>query len=282
MHAPRRCAPPWERRIHHPRHPTGRARRRWPRAYDGPVPADQRVKRRYAREYEHDRRRSTLEQLRQSPVRNGLIGLAVAGAAVPIAVNRYQQALRTDPGHERMVTRAGGTAASPESVAGMHGRLETASESADAVRDRVVRTNVRKYSDYGLTRELAQDIYDIAVQSAVDPDIAFGLVRAESSFKNTSTSHVGAVGLTQLMPRTAAWLVPGTTTAELRNPKTNLAIGMKYLNQLTEKYGGDVDLALTAYNRGPGTVDRILDRGGNPDNGYAGFVKTGEIGAHEG
>lgn len=213
-------------------------------------------------------------------MRNGLIGLAVAGSAVPIAINRYQQTLRTDPGHERMVTGASPT--SEAGIADVYSRLETERGSEEAARQRTVDEKVRDYAEFGLTRELAEDIYDAALEEDVDPDIAFGLVRAESSFKNTSTSHVGAVGLTQLMPRTAAWLVPGTTTAELRNPETNLRIGMTYLRQLIDKYSGDVDLALTAYNRGPGTVDRILGRGGNPDNGYAGFVKTGDIGAHRG
>lgn len=291
MRARRHSAPPWERRSRHPRHPTGPARRRWPRAYDGGGP-ERRINRRYAEDYERDtrsvqRRRGVrlpmLESLRRTPVRNGLVGLAVAGAAAPLAINRYQQELRTDPTHERVatgITTPG--SASETGVAEAYDRIAEESNSAAAQRERSIEQNLERYAEFGLTRELAEDIYDIAMASDVDPEIAFGLVRAESSFKNTSTSHVGAVGLTQLMPRTAAWLVPGTTTSELRNPETNLKIGMKYLRQMIDKYDGDVDLALTAYNRGPGTVDRILGRGGNPDNGYAGFVKTGDIGQHKG
>ena len=84
-----------------------------------------------------------------------------------------------------------------------------------------------------------------------------------------------ARGLTQVMPRTARWLMPGTTAEDLYDRQTNLRLGFRYLNQLIDKYRGDVKLALTAYNRGPGTVDRVLKRGGNPDNGYADKVLGG-------
>jgi len=121
--------------------------------------------------------------------------------------------------------------------------------------------------------ELATEISVAALRHDIDPEIAFGLVRAESSFRNTATSPVGAVGLTQLMPRTASWMQPGVSRAELRNPSTNLDIGFRYLRYLLDKYDGNEDLALLAYNRGPGTVDRALRRGMNPDNGYAAFVR---------
>ena len=84
---------------------------------------------------------------------------------------------------------------------------------------------------------------------------------------------MGAIGLTQLMPATARWLERGTTRSDLRNPEVNLRIGFRYLRSLIDRYEGDTDLALLAYNRGPGTVDRVLKRGGNPDNGYADMVK---------
>lgn len=125
---------------------------------------------------------------------------------------------------------------------------------------------------YRVPLELARTIARAARENGIDPEVAFGLVRAESSFRNTATSPVGAVGLTQLMPSTARWMVPGTTRNELRNPETNVRIGLKYLRYLIDRYEGNERLALVAYNRGPGTVDRALKRGRNPDNGYADFV----------
>ena len=233
-----------------------------------------------------DRRRATrkrmaLDSLRQSPVRNGLIGLAVAGTAAPIAINRYQEALRTDPSHEQRTSQAPSAPMSDSSVSDAWKQLEGGRVATADAKEQVVEGKVQQYSEYGLTREMASDIYDMAIAAEIDPDVAFGLVRAESSFKNTATSYVGAIGLTQLMPATAKWLEKGISNNELREPRTNLRIGFKYLRQLIDKYEGNTDMALVAYNRGPGTVDRILKRGGDPDNGYAKFVRTGDVGSHK-
>jgi len=273
---PRRrpAAPPWERRKAYSRHPVGRARRRWPRAYDGggspregqdggdgpPLERRQRVRSR------------TMDRFKHSPVRNGLIGLAIAGTAAPIAVNTYQQALRTDPAHESYaMQRTAADMADDRSV--MEQWQALASEAPAADREAMIEQLLEENRDFRVSRQLAEQIHDAAVDAEIDPQVAFGLVRAESSFRNQATSPVGAVGLTQLMPRTAAWMEPGVSQSELRNPETNLRVGFKYLNYLLDKYNGDENLALIAYNRGPGTVDRILRRGGNPDNGYASFVR---------
>jgi soluble lytic murein transglycosylase-like protein len=122
---------------------------------------------------------------------------------------------------------------------------------------------------YTVPDDLAAKIYEAAVRHEIDPSIAFGLVRTESEFKDYATSHVGAIGLTQLMVPTARWFKRDATVADLRDSETNLEIGFRYLNELIDRYEGDVELALTAYNRGTGTVDRVLERGGDPDNGYA-------------
>jgi len=215
-----------------------------------------------------------MNSFRQSPLRNGLIGLAVAGTAAPIAINRHQEALRTDASHERMQAdpEAGGQPLDERGLADAWQGMENAEAEAAQTREAAIQEKVTKYASFNLDRSLAETIYDIAEEHEVDPDVAFGLIRAESSFKNSSTSPVGAIGLMQLMPRTAAWLQPGVTVGQLRDPQVNVRLGMKYLSQLMDKYNGDTKLALLAYNRGPGTVDRALKSGRNPDNGYADFV----------
>ena len=142
----------------------------------------------------------------------------------------------------------------------------------DAARNQQVEDAMSRYD---ISRELAEDIYDIAREENIEPKLAYGLVKTESTFDERAVSHVGARGLTQVMPRTAAWLVPGTKTDDLYDRQTNLRLGFKYLDQMIDKYKGDVRLALLAYNRGPGTVDKVLKRGGNPDNGYADKVLRG-------
>jgi soluble lytic murein transglycosylase-like protein len=128
---------------------------------------------------------------------------------------------------------------------------------------------------YTLTADLAETIAAAAQRHGIAREVAFGLVRTESGFRNHATSRVGAIGLSQLMPRTAAWIKPGTTVRHLRDPAKNVDVGFAYLRRLIDRYEGDVAMALLAYNRGPGTVDRIVKLGGNPDNGYADAVMEG-------
>jgi len=129
---------------------------------------------------------------------------------------------------------------------------------------------------FKIPADLAASIYDIALAEGIDPELGFNLVRVESGFFQRAVSPVGAVGLAQLMPRTAFELDPTLGYSDLFDRDTNLRLGFRYLRQLLEKYEGDLRLALLAYNRGPGTVDRIRRQGGDPSNGYAQAV----LGAH--
>ncbi|HEX7117401.1 MAG TPA: lytic transglycosylase domain-containing protein [Longimicrobiales bacterium] len=130
--------------------------------------------------------------------------------------------------------------------------------------------NVMDYSaKFEIPADLASAIYDIALAEGIDPELGFNLVRVESGFFHRAVSPVGAVGLAQLMPKTAFELDPSLGYSDLFDRETNLRLGFRYLRQLLEKYDGDLRLALLAYNRGPGTVDRIRRNGGDPANGYA-------------
>jgi soluble lytic murein transglycosylase-like protein len=122
---------------------------------------------------------------------------------------------------------------------------------------------------YRISPQLARTIQDAAEAQGLDPELGFRLVRAESNFNPRARSHAGALGLTQLMPGTARWLNRGMTSPErIMQPEANLAAGFRYLRRLIDKYD-DLRLALLAYNRGEGAVDRDLRRGRNPENGYS-------------
>ncbi|HEX6941057.1 MAG TPA: lytic transglycosylase domain-containing protein [Longimicrobiales bacterium] len=137
--------------------------------------------------------------------------------------------------------------------------------------------NVMEYSSrYRIPADLAAAIYDIALAEGIDPELGFNLVRVESGFFSRAVSPKGAVGLAQLMPKTAFELDPTLGYSDLFDRETNLRLGFRYLRQLLQKYDGDLRLALLAYNRGPGTVDKIRRQGGDPSNGYARAV----LGAH--
>ena len=127
-------------------------------------------------------------------------------------------------------------------------------------------------SKFGIPADLAERIEDIAMAEGIEPHVAFGLVRAESEFNRRAVSPVGAVGLTQLMPSTARYFRRGVTREALMDRDTNLRIGFRYLRTLIEKYNGNLELALLAYNRGPERVDQLIRAGQDPNNGYVEMV----------
>jgi soluble lytic murein transglycosylase-like protein len=65
------------------------------------------------------------------------------------------------------------------------------------------------------------------------------------------------------------------TAAQLFDRETNLRIGFRFLRDLLEHFDHDMQVALVAYNRGPGKVAGILAKGGDPANGYAEAVMEG-------
>jgi hypothetical protein len=95
-------------------------------------------------------------------------------------------------------------------------------------------------------------ILESSLKYNIDPLLIFAQMSQESSFRQKATSHKGASGLMQLMPATAArWGVKN-----IYNPKQNIEAGVKYMRWLLNLFGGDVKLALAAYNAGEGSVKK--------------------------
>ena len=108
--------------------------------------------------------------------------------------------------------------------------------------------------------------------------LVLALLFVESSGYNFAVSPVWARGLMQIMPPTGEELArrlgkPWPGPDVLFDPALNVELGMTYLRQLLDRYDGHLEQALTAYNAGPGFVDRRLARGARLPDRYSRLVR---------
>ena len=103
----------------------------------------------------------------------------------------------------------------------------------------------------------------------LDPNLLLAVMRVESVYQKRIVSYAGAIGLTQIMPRTGQLIAHAVghrdfTSADLLDPKTNLHFAAWYLNSLIRRFDGHLPLAIAAYNGGPHNVRRWMqDHGEN-------------------
>ena len=129
--------------------------------------------------------------------------------------------------------------------------------AATGIAPRTTQTSFAASSEMSVAEQanrekIEQMIREVSARYRVDPALVRAVMQTESNWNSAAVSRRGGLGLMQLVPGTAQQL--GVNNAF--DPKQNLDGGVRYLHMLLERYNGDLDKALAAYNAGPGAVDR--------------------------
>jgi soluble lytic murein transglycosylase-like protein len=181
-----------------------------------------------------------------------LLAMTLCLAGLPAAAQVHK--LVTENGRVIFVNADDNTPIKPVKPGGKTA-LSKASQQAPARSDNTEGRPVRRVLS---PEEIEKVIVQMAERHHVDPALIRAVIAAESGWNQDATSRKGAQGLMQLMPGTAQQL--GVNDAY--NAQENIEAGVRYLRALLEKYNGDLDRALAAYNAGEGAVARA---GGVPN-----------------
>jgi soluble lytic murein transglycosylase-like protein len=158
------------------------------------------------------------------------LGLSLALTAVAVSLDR-----ETSPPATRRTV--------PHLATGLQAAEQIAMHTSDRIR-----------ADYFLKHvPFGAIIYNAAKKHNVSPELVAAVARAESAFHPGARSNRGAIGVMQLVPRTGRWL--GAT--DLTDPIQNIVAGAKYLRYLSDRFGGNEDHVIAAYNAGEGNVRRF-------------------------
>lgn len=120
----------------------------------------------------------------------------------------------------------------------------------------------RSASSMAMPRYLASVIDEASRTHGVDPRLVAAVARRESAFNANAVSTAGACGIMQLMPDTARLF----GVSDIFDVRQNVFAGARYLRTLLDSFNGNLDLALAAYNAGPGAVAKY--------NGVPPFAET--------
>lgn len=144
----------------------------------------------------------------------------------------------------------------------------------DAV-EKLERSLEREISDRSARSELAQIVHSESRALSIDPLYVLALMKVESGFRADVVSPRGAIGLLQVRPIAARSVMRAESSRDepiqavrLRDPQTNVAFGLRYLQQL-EKQFSDQETVLAAYNMGPTRVRQRLAARKPVPRGYA-------------
>src|SRR5207248_11783644 len=152
-------------------------------------------------------------------------------------------------------TVADTAAAAPAAVAQAPQAVAQAASAATTAATDVATKSVEQAKEAFFAREVpfGQIIYHEAKKNDLPPELVAAVAHTESKFVPTARSNRGAVGLMQLVPKTGRWL----GARNLSDPVQNIQAGAKYLKYLSDRFGGDNQKAIAAYNAGEGNVRRF-------------------------
>jgi hypothetical protein len=127
-------------------------------------------------------------------------------------------------------------------------------------------------------RAVSEAVVEESLANDMTWDLVLAVIHTESAFHNFAVSRVGAMGLMQIMPATGRTLarqldVDWDGPRTLFRPLVNVKFGTAYLRWLHDRYG-DWDLALAAYNWGPGRIDGFRARGSTMPAQYVNRVMS--------
>ncbi len=110
------------------------------------------------------------------------------------------------------------------------------------------------------------DLRKYSLLNGLDPYLVASLIRQESEFNALALSRANAVGLMQLLPRTGKTVakqvkLKGYSAPQLYTPAVNLELGTRYFKDMVDKYNGQFEYALAAYNAGSDRVGEWLGQG---------------------
>ena len=175
---------------------------------------------------------------------------------------RYQLYFKTDTGAATLPA-----ARVPVGKVGMvtrgHGSFAAFNPLADAAAGTKAQRLVALMNQSKAYRLVSATLLREATRNALDHDLVKAIAAAESGFNTQAVSPVGAVGLMQIMPDTARMLglrgdEKQSVEQKLTDATTNARLGTRYLRQLLNRFGGRTDLAVAAYNAGPGAVSKRM------------------------
>lgn len=159
---------------------------------------------------------------------------------------------------EMIYEKLTGEKLSGDSAAVENKSVDVPKKTVEQKKENISKINKTNLSNYSINVFDVIDKYDSIIQSSaekenVDPALIKAIIAAESNGNPKAVSKAKAKGLMQLIDGTAKSM----GVKNVFNPADNINGGTKYFGSLMDKYNGNIELALAAYNAGPGAVDKF-------------------------